>query len=510
MQQTYTKNYLKIYSMQILSMILGFASMFIVIPYLSTDQTTYGIYAVCISITIFLSYADLGFLGVAQKYAAESYSRNDIKEEISFLGFAHFILLIVTVIIGGIFLYLSFHPEYLITDLQPGPQTETASRLLLILAFSTPIVVVQRLAQMIFGIRLQEYRVQQLVIAGNTLKIISVFYFFTITKYDIVGYYLFLQIISAIVALGALYLARQKFRYPLRLVISCFRFSFPIFKRTRSLAFSSLFVTLCWVLYYELDSVAIAKLLGADAVAIYVIGLSILSFVRSLLGVLFSPFSARFNHFVGLGKQTEFRNFYFHVIRLTFPLVVFPLVALTMMSQGVVISWVGNDYVASVEVVRWLVLCNILGFVSYPAGLMLVACEKIGKMYFQSILIVIIFWGGIGFTIGNWGVEAFARFKFLAFTINGIVYILFSLRFLEISLKQFVRAVIIPYLPGLIVMTIALFFVRDSCISGKDKLNLLINGCLILGGTATGIIISLITAPEFRQYVIKILRVIRN
>lgn len=70
MQVSYTKNYIKIDFLQILSILLGFVSMFIVVPYLSSDQTTYGIYSVCISVTIFLSYAYLYFLGAGQKYAA--------------------------------------------------------------------------------------------------------------------------------------------------------------------------------------------------------------------------------------------------------------------------------------------------------------------------------------------------------------------------------------------------------------------------------------------------------
>lgn len=505
MQTSYTKNYIKIYSMQILSMVLGFASMFIVIPYLSSDQTTYGIYAVCISVTIFLAYADLGFLGAAQKYAAESYSRGDREREVSLLGFAHFILLCVTLLVGGVFLYLSFHPGQLINDLPPGSQTQTAHELLLILALSTPIVVAQRLAQMIFGIRLEEYHIQKLVIAGNVLKILSVFYFFTDGRYDIVGYYLFLQIVSALVAVGGVWMARCKYQYPLGQLMRRFRFSKDIFRHTRSLAFSSLFVTLCWVLYYELDSVAIAKLLGADAVAIYAIGLSILSFSRSLLGVLFSPFSSRFNHFVGLGQQAEFRNFYLHVIHLTFPLVVFPFAAVAVMSRGVVISWVGPEYAASVEIVVWLALCNILGFVSYPAGMMLVAREKVRQLYIQNALMVLIFWGGIVLTVGIWGVESFARFKFLTFAFNGMAYIWLSLQFLGISLRSFLRTVVVPYLPALVVMLVMLFLVRDSCITGKDKLNLVLNGALILGGICVGFAVSLCTAPGLRQYVFRLL-----
>lgn len=510
MQQSYTKNYLKIYSMQILSVLLGFVSMFIVMPYLSSNKTIYGIYAICISVTIFFSYADLGFLGAAQKYAAESYSRNDWQQETSLLGFAHFIFLCMIILVGGIFLYLSFYPERLIAELQAGYETVVAHKLLLILSLFSPVIVIQRLVQMIFAIRLQEYQVQKWVIAGSIVKIMSVFYFFTRGKYDIVGYYLFIQIISALVAVAVLCMAKRKYHYPIGRLFRRFKFSPDIFRHTRSLAFSSLFVTFCWILYYEFDSLAIAKLLGADAVAVYAVGLSLLSFIRSLLSVLFAPFDSRFNHFRGLKQETEFHNFYLHVIKLTFPLVVFSLIAVAIMSKAIVISWVGWEYLLSVEIVVWLVLCNVLSFISYPARMMLMAREKIRQLYALNALMVLIFWTGIVCTINVWGVEAFARFKFLTFIINGLVSLWLSIRYLNISLRMFLRSVILPYLPSLGVMVIFLFLVKNSCISGKDKLNLFWNGLLILSGIGLGMTVGFLTVSDLKQYVRKIIHTIRN
>ena len=124
--------------------------MFVVVPYLSSDQTTYGIYSVCISITIFLAYADLGFLGAGQKFASECYSRGEREKEIEFVGFSHFILFIIVLLISGIFLYFSFNPDRLISGLSDPEQRNIAKKLLLILAFFSPVVVVQRMLQMIF------------------------------------------------------------------------------------------------------------------------------------------------------------------------------------------------------------------------------------------------------------------------------------------------------------------------------------------------------------------------
>lgn len=505
MQTSYSKNYIKIYFFQILSIVLGFASMFVVIPYLSSNQGTYGIYAVCMSVTIFLSYADLGFLGAGMKYAAEGYAKGDTKKEIEIIGFSHFILLAIILLFSAVFLYLSFNPSALITDLQPD-QSVIASRLLLILAIFSPTTVLQRMLQMIFGIRLQEYNLQKINIVGSIIKISSVFYFFGDGRYDIVGYYLFVQVISLLVALYGVWMAKRHYNYNFGLLFKHVKFSKDVFRHTKSLAFSTLFVTISWVLYYELDSLAIGKILGADSVAIYAIGLSILGFLRSLLGVIFSPFSARFNHFIGSGQTLELKNFYQHVITITFPLVVFPLVAIAVMSKGIVISWVGENYQQSIEITQWLVLCNVPGFISYPAGMLLIAREKIKQMYVVSMLMPFVFWGGIFSTISFLGIESFAIFKFLTFLISGSVYLWLSLQFLEVSLWSFFKKTIIPYLLPLTVMCSILWLMQDICIDEKNKLSLLINGAIVGAGIAIAMAISLITCKPLREYAKKLLK----
>ena len=107
MDTAYSKNFLKIYLWQGLSFILMFLSMFIVVPIISADKAIYGVYTVCSSLSIFLSYADLGFLGAGQKFAAEFFAKKDIKNEIRVIGFTAFILLICLLLFSGIFLILS-------------------------------------------------------------------------------------------------------------------------------------------------------------------------------------------------------------------------------------------------------------------------------------------------------------------------------------------------------------------------------------------------------------------
>ena len=509
MQKSYTKNYIKIYIYQILSIVLGFVSLFVVIPYLSSDKTTYGVYTVCISISIFLSYADLGFLSAGMKFAAESFSRNELEDEIKIIGFTHLILLIFVGLISCLFFYLSFHPSILIHDIVVNNQYLIAKNLLLILALFSPTIVLQRMVQTIFAIRLKDYIVQQINIIGNVLKISSVYYFFNFLHYDIVGYFLFVQIVNLCCIIYSMYNANKLFKYDFLVVFKNMRFNKKIFDITKHLAFSGLFVTISWILYYELDSFAIGKLLGSNQVATFAIGLTLLSFFRSLLGAFFSPFSSRFNHFVGENKITELRGFYLHVIKISFPIVVFPIISVLLFAKPIIISWVGPEYEQSIEITRWLVACNVLAFISYPAGMLMTAQQQLKKTYIIGVIMPIIYWSGILLTYKIYGVKVFAIFKAISFLISGVIYFAFSISFLKISIFTFFREEILPYIPSIIFIVITLFILNNLFVNVKNKQLLLINGAIIGFTILVAFLISIIFVKSLRVYFFKLIKSIK-
>ena len=94
MQKSYLTNYLKIYAWKGMSIVLNMLSIFIVAQ-ITSRPVIYGIYMLCVSTAIFLSYADIGFIGAGFKYAAEYYAKNDLKNEIK-------IQYIIRLILGGI------------------------------------------------------------------------------------------------------------------------------------------------------------------------------------------------------------------------------------------------------------------------------------------------------------------------------------------------------------------------------------------------------------------------
>lgn len=510
MQQSYTKNYLKIYFWQGISIVLNFLSMFVVIPYLTSDPTTYGIYSVCISFSIFLAYADLGFMGAGQKYASEYFAKGDREEEIKVIGFTNFILLVFLLLFSVGFFVLSQQPELLIKGIDTINQKYVASSLLLILAVFTPNIFLQRLLQMIFGIRMEDFIVQRTNIIASVFKILSVLWFFRAGKYDIVGYFLFTQIMNFIAALITLFIARKRYNYNFRALFQAIYFNKVVFDKTKGLAFTSLFLTISWILYYELDSVVIGKLLGANQVAVYAIGLTVLSFFRSILGILFSPFNVRFNHFVGGGDEDGLKSFFLQVVSILAPVVVFPIIVIAILAKPIVFTWVGAEYSNSVSIIQFLVFCNVFAFVAYPTNFMLIAKERLKALYFINTLLPFVFWGGIIFTVEALGIRSFAIFKLVAFILSAIVLYKLMIDYLKLNWLNSIKKIFTPMLLPILFLILTSFAIRDYLPHEKSKINLLIVAIVMGGLIVVSFIIQYFASEKLRQQMGKNLALFKN
>jgi len=135
-------------------------------------------------------------------------------------------------------------------------------------------------------------------------------------------------------------------------LITAIRFNKIVFFRTKNFAFTNLYLTFLWNLDYELDPAVIGKVLGTNQVAIYAIGLTVPSFFRSILGILFSPFSDRFNHFTGIRNNNGLKSFYLQVTTITAPFVVIPILTVSLFARPIILSWVRINYLDSVSITQ--------------------------------------------------------------------------------------------------------------------------------------------------------------
>lgn len=391
MQASYTKNYIQTYIWKALSFVVGFLSLFVVVPFLSSNKELYGLYTFCASFQLYLSYADIGFLSAGQKYAAECFAKDDREGETKIFGFVGFILLCLIVPFSIFLCYAAFNPSIVITDLSPE-NIPVVKLLFLTIAIVSPIqVLLQRVSQSVLTIRVKEYVSSRIDIVGSLVKIGSVLFFFTGGRYMICEYFLFINCVTIVCCLITISIIRRTENYHFGDVIKSIKWSKPIFDQIKYLAFSSLGATVAWLLYYELDLIYIGKLFSITDVAYYSVCFTLLNFIRNISNIIYGPYSQRFNHFVALNDESSIKRLLHTVVKNTYPLYVFGCCLLSSISFFFIMLWVGKDYTPSVPILSLLAFFFIFQYISQPAGYLAIAKEKYTIINIQSLGLSVLF-----------------------------------------------------------------------------------------------------------------------
>lgn len=468
----YSKNYIKIYFWKAISIISGFLSLLIVVPHLSNDVELYGIYTFCISFTLYLSYADIGFLSAGQKYASEAFARGNRKEEVDMLGFTGAILLLMIAPFSIAMIYFSFYPQIILSELSIEG-VEITSNIFLILGVVLPFqIIIQRLVQSILIIRIKDYISLRIDVFFNLIKIASVYYFFREDHYLIVEYYLFITLITIFSAVLILFMIRKTENYNFIDLLKAIKLSKKQFNITKKLAYSSLFLTVGWLIYYELDLIFIGKWLGPKEVAVYAIGFTFLNFLRTLWNTVFSPYAQRFNHFVGIDSKEELKKLLNNIIDYTMPLCVITTVILVVVSKQLTIFWVGNEYLDSVPIMQSLILGTGFGFISSPASYYFNAKTKYKYIYMISIALPLFFALGVFVLTPYFGTLGISISKTIAMFVGFIISI-FGLFDIINPIKIIKKWMIgLLMLSGLIIYFLPIMLNRFFLSQEKSSLNL--------------------------------------
>ena len=499
-KKSYTLNYVKIYVLNISAIILNVCSLFVVLPVISNNQELYGIYSICISLNVFFSYADLGFISAGMKYASEDYAKQNYTEEKKIIGFVGFILLLFVIVFSLSILAIAYKPQWLFSNLKEGVNQFVASKLLLTLALFAPVVILQRVLQMIYSIRLEDFIFQSINIVANLLKISSVFYFFRNEKYDLVGYFFFNQVVTVIGILVASIVAEKRYKSSLFSLIPHMRFSRTVYLKTKTLALSTFLLSLSWIVYYELDAYVLAKISTPTIVALYAVGLMLLSFVRSLFGAIFNPFTARFNHLIGLNDWSTLKSLYNRVIVVMLPLTLLPLVAVNLFVSPFILSWIGTNFAEAIRPASFLLMSNLLAFITYPAGVLIIARKHARLLYTVAFLLPIFYWLGVILFFHEFGFTTLAFMKFFSFVCLGIFYMRYSIKYLELTFIEFFNKYIFKVIPSLLFLGVYWYFLNPFLPADKSNLHLIVVTITIGVGAILSMVIYYLFTSEFRNY----------
>lgn len=498
---SYRSKYIKIYFWKALSILLGFVSLFIVVPYLSSDKTMYGIYSVCTSLTIFFSYADLGFLSSGAKYAAENYIKGDYRQEVKIIGFTAFFMVVIFMLIDLIILFFAINPKSLIPELIFGSeQYIIAQKLIFLLAAGCPFIICQRVIQVIYMVRVEEYKFQRILIIGSILRIISVFFYFRSGVYDIVGYYLFYQLINLVIIFISLIGVKQ-YGYKIADFIKSFRFDKQVFNQEKALSISSFIFMISMMVYNEFDQIAISNIFGVEVVSIYAIAFSMMTYMRTYSGLIYSPFISRFNHFTGLGDYIGLVRFTKKIIMVFGPLLVIPLLNVALYSDAFVISWVGDEYLSSAILISWMVMSYAVNFITTPLTSYMTAMEKNRNIVVGAVLLPLIYWSGIAILSNKIGYQSFALMKFIAPVLLVYYYWKVIMKDIKKLTTEFLslKDVVISVVPPIIVTFVLSFVIKPILRYSHNIQSLLFNMLIIIAVIIISLLIALIFNKGLRD-----------
>jgi O-antigen/teichoic acid export membrane protein len=503
MKKKYTKNYIYIYLWQFLSILISVLSAFIVLPKISNNQFLYGIYSLCISISFYVFYLDFGFISSASRFAGEYFAKGEREKEIKIISFSLFIFFIFITLFSALIFLVSYNPSLIIKNLHDEFSLIVAKKLLIVCSFSLFLNILSKFINLVLDIRLENFIFYRLYIFGNILKIFSVYYFFSNYKENIVGYYIFYQIVDFLVYLITILNIRKRYNYNFFLLLKFFRFSKESFFKLKDFARPSFLAMIVALLTFELDIFFIGKFFGVKEIAFYSIALVVFRFIWLIKNNLQGPVYNRLNHFFSINDFDNLKTYSLNTINFFMPILLFPTIIIIIFAKPLIFTWVGNNYFPSIKILQYLLLSAVFSFIYLISETILNVFKKNNIRQDLQILYLFLYLLVFFLTIKNLGINSFAFSKFLSMIFIVIINFHFCLKLLNIKLKEiFLKCFKGMIFPILFLIIISILF-KDYLPLEKSKKNFIF---VVLSGAVIFFVATIIyyfNQKDFRDYINK-------
>ena len=252
--------------------------------------------------------------------------------------------------------------------------------------------------------------------------------------------------------------------------------------------------------------------MGIEAVATYAVALSVLQLVRTFSSIVYSPYSSRYNHFVGLGDYAGLTHFVRKMIIMFAPIIIVPILTLSLSAEPFVISWVGDQYKGSGMLVSFLVMSFIFNFIKEPIGAYFVATERNNILVLYNILIPVVFWIGVALLVSALDTKAFAIMKAVAPLVSVVAYWILAyndfnnMGFAFISFWHLIKTI----LPSIILVFVFSWFMGQWMQVQHSRQALLVNVILLAIITLSSLVLSIPFNSELRLEVSHYVKTIRE
>ena len=343
----------------------------------------YGMWMTIASVAAILGFTDLGIGNGLLTAIAEASGSNDRKAAREYVSSAFVMLLTLATLVGLFFalIYPSIPWHRLFNVATPVAASEAGPSIAIFVAcflLNMPLGVAQRVQ---WGY--QEGFVTNLWAGvGSILSLIGVIFFVALDA----GLPWLVLATSAVplipTLLNALNLFGRK-RPWIRPSLSCV--SRAALRKVTSTGILFFVLQVCSVVAFSSDSIIIAQLLGAEAVAQYTVPRQLFVFWPTLLSTVLSPLWPAYAEATARGDVQWIKQVLKKSIYLGTVILVPPVIVLYFGAQDIVSWWTKNQIALSTELLVGLCVWTLMSVVSYPATVFL---NGAGGLRFQALTAV--------------------------------------------------------------------------------------------------------------------------
>ena len=455
---------------------------FIAIPSLSETPEILAIYSIVISLSFFFRYADFGLVAGGKKYAAENVTSKNIFLQLKFLGNSFSVTFLISTLISIVLIFLSLNPEILISSLKTEKQfSNVASDLIRILSIVCLLQVIINFVLCLFEINLKKYYCNSV---SSVLALVSIGIFFIVDKDKIdwiVIYFLSIKLLDLVYLFVLIFLTKKVFGLSSIELFRNFKPSKDLLKKTYKLSLTTLITSFLAMIFYEMDSIFLAKTTNLKKISFYSIAALGPFFIKSIFSVLFSPFNSIFNYF--RNNENKYRSYFEKVVIFFFPLTFAGIIAISLYSEQIIFSYVGICYSDSIKPFIMLCLAWSFSFLIYPTGIYLFSMEFNRRVIFCSMIPPLLFWSSNFYDLyinDYLSIEKFCFNKMLANLSILPIYIFYLIK------DKFINFLLLKKLFKSLIFSLTILFLTFHPLNvflnnKKDNFGLILN--LILVGT---------------------------
>lgn len=331
---------------------IAISANFVIFSYLMTkvNKDLYGISVIVLTFSGWLGVLDIGVGAAVMKYVSEfNAGKKYVKLEKMFNTSLSFYTAI-GIIIGFLLLILSFiydrifniNPDYIIQGRQ------LIYICALVSFFRWPLIPFYNA---ICGLNRFDI-VNKVEILSNITRLILVYLVFLFTS-SFVLYVLISQVFLVLYQVSYVFILKKKFS---SIKINMFSFDKETFLFI--LKFSSyIFIgLLCDIFIFQTDNFLIGIYISTTGVTIYYAASRIQEAIRSVNGILGTPFIAAFSELQGKEEYEKQKKYLFKYTKLETALFI-PMVLITFVySRQFIVNWLGEDFLLAVPTLKILLL----------------------------------------------------------------------------------------------------------------------------------------------------------